>query len=305
MIHEERLDAALPNYKKDPNSNMNVQDYVLSSDKEPAALKSVFRTANILSCLSKGIDSITEIATVCKLNKSTIHRLLKALGEARITMRDPITRRYYIGPLIAEIASNPYFTHEHLGLCAINEMRYLSDFTGESIGLNVLIGLQNVLLHEIPSTYDLQIVAKKRISSNIHAGAASKVLLSQLDTKKLKIIMANLTLEPLTERTVTDKDELVAGVQHEIDLLDKKAEKSKGYTRKKAEDTLKTDVYASLDKAEFRITADIVADLADQYADLTAAKVTARLTALVKDGLVIKQDVKTEDKRTVKGYKLA
>ena len=106
--------------------------------------------------------------------------------------------------------SNPYVTHEHLVSCASNEMRSLSGFTGESVGLNVLIGLQNVLLHEIPSTYDLQIVAKKKIANQIHAGANLKVLLSQLSNKGLKVVMANLVLEQMTEHTATDKEQLMA-----------------------------------------------------------------------------------------------
>jgi IclR family KDG regulon transcriptional repressor len=125
-------------------------------------------------------------------------------------MQDNISRRYYIGPLITEIASNPYVTHEHLVSCAFNEMRSLSDITCETVGLGVLVGLKNILLHEIPSSYDLQIIAKKKISSQIHAGSSGKVLLSQLRNKDLKIVMNNLTLEPVTELTVTDREQLMA-----------------------------------------------------------------------------------------------
>ncbi len=191
-------------------SNIHMQNEVVDTNKKPTAFKSVFRTANVLTCLSKGVTSVTDIASICKIHKSTVHRLLQALGEAGLTMQDPISRRYYIGPLITEIASNPYVTHEHLVSCAINEMVSLSSFTCESIGLNVLIGLQNVLLHEIPSSHDLQLIAKKKISGQIHAGANSKVLLSQLYNKELKIVMTNLAFEPITEHTVTDKQQLMA-----------------------------------------------------------------------------------------------
>lgn len=107
------------------------------------------------------------------------------------------------------------------------------------------------------------------------------------------------------ETGVEDKDELIAFAQKEIDALAAKAEKSKGYKRKAKEDTLKDAVVTVLGSDEYRIIADITADLAVDFADVTAAKVTARLTALAKEGLVVKSDVKTEDKRTVKGYKLA
>ena len=131
--------------------------------QKPPLFKSIYRTADILNCLNKGIITVSEIATTLKINKSTVYRLLQALGEAEITLRNPINRQYYIGPLIAKIAANPYITHNTLVLCAINEMERLSALTGESIAVNVLIGINNYLLHEIPSTHDIQIVARKRI----------------------------------------------------------------------------------------------------------------------------------------------
>ncbi|MBN2060660.1 MAG: IclR family transcriptional regulator [Deltaproteobacteria bacterium] len=210
MVMEDRLnDTAKYNNNTDKLNN-NFIDGLPLEKEEPNILRSVYRTANILTCISNGIDSITGIANTCGLNKSIVYRLLKAMSEVRLTTRNHITRRYHIGPLISEIASNPNVAHEQLILCAINEMRYLSDYSRESIGLNVLIGLQNVLVLEIPSTYDLRIVAKKKTYGNIHAGANCKILLSQLSSKKLKTVMKNMVLDPITENTITDKEKLLS-----------------------------------------------------------------------------------------------
>ena len=96
---------------------------------------------------------------------------------------------------------------------------------------------------------------------------------------------------------------LVEFITKEVELIEKKAEKSKTYKKKKDEDTLKVDVLAALGD-EFRITSDITEDLKVDYEDVTAAKITARLTALVKEGLVVKESIKV-DKRTLMGYKVA
>jgi len=181
--------------------------------QKPPLFKSIYRTADILSCLNKEIATVSEIAATLKINKSTVYRLLQALGEAGITLRNPVNRRYYIGPLIAEIAANPYITHNTLVLCAVNEMERLSALTGESIAVNILIGKNSYLLYEIPSTHDIQIVGRKRISSNLHAGGSSKVLLSQLNSKDLKIIINNLSFERLTERTITNKEEFLKQIK--------------------------------------------------------------------------------------------
>jgi len=189
---------------------INLSNILPEDKKKPAVYKSVYRTANILKCLINGINSVTEIANTCKLDKSTVFRLLKTLNESELTMQDPINRLYYIGPLITEIASNPNVTHERMVWCAITEMKRLSDITGESIGLSILVGLQAVLLYEIRSVYDMALAAKKRVNSNIHSGATGKVLLSLLNAKDQKIAVNMLELKPFTEHTVTDKEQLLA-----------------------------------------------------------------------------------------------
>lgn len=180
------------------------------SDKSKITLKPIFRTAAILNCLSNGVTSITDISKSCDVNKSTLHRLLKALNKAGITMQDTISRRYYIGPTVTQVISKPYVNHEHLVSCAINEMQSLAEYTCENVGLNILIGLKSILLYEIPSVHEFQLVIKNKIVTDLHAGASSKVLLSQLNDKELEIAMINLKFEQITEHTTTSKEELLA-----------------------------------------------------------------------------------------------
>jgi IclR family KDG regulon transcriptional repressor len=195
---------------RDIDNYINAPKLLPDDKRKPTVYKSVYRTANILKCLSNGINSVTEIANICNLDKSTVYRLLKTLNESGLTLQDPISRLYYVGPLITEIASNPHVTHEHLIWCAINEMKRLADLTGESIALSVLIGLQAVLLYEIRSIYDFALSAKKKVIGYIYAGASGKVLLSQLSNKDLKIAINLLDIKPLTEHTITDKEQLLA-----------------------------------------------------------------------------------------------
>ena len=206
---EENLESSLF-FSSSNLEKPDIASRLLDTSKKPTALKTIFRTANILTCLNNGIDSVTDIATACNLDKATIHRLLRALVEARIIMQDPITRKYYTGPLVAEIASNPKITHEHFVSCAIQEMRSLSKLTGESIGLNVLIGVHTVLLYEIQSSQDHKIVAKKRVAGNIHAGAHGKALLCLLNNKNLILVLSNIDFERLTEYTITFKEKFIA-----------------------------------------------------------------------------------------------
>lgn len=189
----------------------NGNDSIDNNGGEPVAFRSVLRIACILNCLSQGINTVTEIATSCQLNKSTAYRLLRAAEKAGLTMRDPYTRRYFLGPLVSEIASNPYIPHEQLVECAIIEMNLLSEYTRESIGLHVLSGFHNLLLvHEIPSVHELRVEAKNRIHTGLHTGGTSKSLLAQLNSKTLKIVLNGLDFTPLTPYSIKNREELTA-----------------------------------------------------------------------------------------------
>lgn len=191
------------------NNKFNIQENILNVKEQPTSFKTVYRIADILTCLTKGIDSVTEIADICQVNKSTIHRLLKAMEQAEMTIQDPISHKHYMGPLIVKAVSAPNVTHEVLISCAIKEMNYLWNLTNETIGLCILTGLRSVLLYQIQCGYEHKIVGKNKVINKLHAGASTKVLLSELSEKELQIAMVNMDFEQITENTISKKAELI------------------------------------------------------------------------------------------------
>ena len=123
-----------------------------------------------------------------------------------------------------------------------------------------------------------------------------------MEKKMTKKEMFGLLLGLLETAEVAEREELKNFVAHEIEKKENKAEKAKTYKRKKTADVLKEQIYTKLDALEFRTIHDIVSDFND--ADITAAKVSARLTSLVKEGVAIKEEIKIENRKLM-GYKLA
>ena len=123
-----------------------------------------------------------------------------------------------------------------------------------------------------------------------------------MEKKMTKKEMFGLLLGLLETAEVAERDELKNFVAHEIEMIENKAEKAKTYKRKKTADVLKEQIYTKLNVFEFRTIHDIVSDF--DNADITAAKVSARLTSLVKEGLAIKEEIKIENRKLM-GYKLA
>ena len=118
-------------------------------------------------------------------------------------------------------------------------------------------------------------------------------------TKKDKY---GMLLEILAEVELADKDMLVEFVQGEVRAIERKAEKAKERPRAKKEDVLKAAVLGTL-LTKPQTGSDILAIVKNDFEDATQAKVTARLTSLVKEGHAVKENVKV-DGRTLVAYKI-
>lgn len=190
------------------NNYFVIRNLALDKDQKSTSIRAVYRAVRILTCLSNNTNTLTEIANCCGLTKPTVFRLMKTMEELHLVTQDPITRHYYLGPLINQIASNPQANHHYLITSALEELRYLWDFSGETVELNIMVGIQYIRLHEIQSKFDLKVVQGPDPVGPIYVGATAKILLSQLNDEDLQIAMRNIEIRPVTEHSVTDKREL-------------------------------------------------------------------------------------------------
>ena len=113
-----------------------------------------------------------------------------------------------------------------------------------------------------------------------------------------------LIKEVLEASDVEAKSELLTFVEKQVEMIENKAEKAKARAAEKkiAGDELREAVKSVLTN-EFQ-TADAITSQVDGE-EVTRAKVISRLGQLVKNGEAEKTDVKTDDNRTVKAYKIA
>lgn len=99
------------------------------------------------------------------------------------------------------------------------------------------------------------------------------------------------------------KEGILGFIDHEVELLEAKAAKAaeRAASKKADGDELRNAVQAVLTD-ELQTIDAITAQIEGE--DITKAKVTVRLTQLVKAGIATKDMVKTEDSRKVTAYKL-
>lgn len=99
------------------------------------------------------------------------------------------------------------------------------------------------------------------------------------------------------------KGEMLDFIDTQLEQLAKKAEKAKERAEKvKVEGDELREIVQSVVTEDFQTADAIAAQIEGE--DITKAKVTARLTQLVKAGIVEKESMKTEDGRKVMHYRL-
>jgi DNA-binding IclR family transcriptional regulator len=193
--------------------NINSSPRNISPGKSEPLSGSIAHAASVLDCISQDTHALTDIARECNLGKSTVHRVLKLLEQSRLVVQDVLNRRYYLGPLIMQLASNPLTTHEYLIMYAIQEMKNLARLSEETVALDIMAGIQYFSLYEVPSQFDLKVTQESRMSGNLQAGASVKALLSLYNDKQLKTALNSMDIVRTTEFTVTDKELLMAQIK--------------------------------------------------------------------------------------------
>lgn len=105
--------------------------------------------------------------------------------------------------------------------------------------------------------------------------------------------MYTMTINILNETSAPEKDELIAGLQHEIDLLNSKSSASRKPTKTQIEnDGFKATIVAHLSLAD---TSKTIKELQSEISDLATLsnqRITHMLTDLVKAGTLTKDYVK-------------
>jgi DNA-binding IclR family transcriptional regulator len=194
--------------------NIKIREKTMGESKNSYTNTSLTRVVNILLCLSNGYNTSTDIAKYCNYTISTVHRLLNVMKRLNLAVRDPYTHKYYLGTLLAQISSNQTAAHRYLVIHSLQEMKRLSNLTEETINLAIMVQFRYVLLHDIQTKLELRIVEHPVVSGMLFAfGASGKVLLSQVADNEITEVMSKVELPRVTDKSVTDRDTLIAQVK--------------------------------------------------------------------------------------------
>lgn len=177
----------------------------MKGDNTRTNIKTIGKAARVLKVISLGFSKLSDISREVDICKNGVYRLLYSLKQEGLVVQDPVTREYFMGPLLYEISANHLILHQRLINCSYLEMEDLRRVTGETVSLDIKFGMERLVLRQLIGTHNITFVGKTNPFDHLWIGAAGKVLLAQLGEHELKMILDQITLVARTPYSITDK----------------------------------------------------------------------------------------------------
>jgi DNA-binding IclR family transcriptional regulator len=166
------------------------------------SIRAVERALDILMCFSSQTPELTmtQIAELVGINKSTVHRLLATLAGKRFVERDPTTGAYRPGIRLIQMA---FLTMEHNDLrrLAAPYLHSLCEQHHENVNLSILDDTDVVYVDVIESSQRIKLAASPGQRLPAFCTASGKAILAFVPEEIVKSILER-GLPSYTQNTI-------------------------------------------------------------------------------------------------------
>jgi len=151
---------------------------------------------------------ISEISERMKLNKSTVHSLLKTLKMHGYIEQDSESGKYKLGMKLVERGN---FVVENLDVRTIARkyLLNLSKKTGHTLHLVILEGIEGLYIDKVEGTSANVLFSRIGRRVPIHSSGVGKVLIAFRDRSEIEKILDGYIFEQRTPKTLTNKKEFL------------------------------------------------------------------------------------------------
>jgi IclR family KDG regulon transcriptional repressor len=177
------------------------------------SVQTIDRALDIIELLAiqrEGLG-VTEIGSRVGLHKSTVYRLLNALGERGYIEKDEKYSTYKIGLKFLEISSL-YLNKLEIKTEALPYMRKLAEVMGQPVHLAILDGNEAVYIEKVEALNSIRMYSQIGRRLPLHCSAIGKVLLSGLKEDESKQMVKSIKLVKFTEKTISNQGKLLSEV---------------------------------------------------------------------------------------------
>jgi len=155
--------------------------------------------------------SVSEMARLSKLPKSTIHRMIGSLEEMGFLEKDQ-DGKYTLGILFLQFGQ---LVAERLDIrrIALPIMHQLRGEVGEAVHLAIRSGQEAVYIEKLDTDHPVRLFTKIGRRAPLYAGASSRVILAHLEAEEQEAYLGQVILKPFGMGTILDKQDLREALQ--------------------------------------------------------------------------------------------
>jgi DNA-binding IclR family transcriptional regulator len=183
----------------------------LLTDSSPGTVQAVQRSLRLLLVLAQAPRprTLQELSVVMGCSVSTVHRMLSTLSDFHLVEKEPLSRRYRLGPAVFHLAT-ARAKQTDLRELALPHMERLSDASLETISLEMRFGQQLVTLDTIESIQEVRLVGTVGVTTPIRElGAKCKVVLAFLPPAEQERILDQVRWERVGFTRTTLREALI------------------------------------------------------------------------------------------------
>lgn len=183
-------------------------EFVSNAKTPPQGAQAALRALRLLKLFTpeRAELKLAEISERSGLNKTTTHRLLKALHSESMLDRDPTNGAYRLGPALMALGVQALSSND-LRIRVRPLLSRLAEETGETATLEVPIDDTMLILDEVSGSHFVGAAGNVGTRWPIHATSTGKALIA-FDEQGVDRLVGQLV--PLTPRTITKRDQLRA-----------------------------------------------------------------------------------------------
>ncbi|MDQ0925805.1 DNA-binding IclR family transcriptional regulator [Pseudarthrobacter sp. W1I19] len=156
--------------------------------------------------------SAAEISRRAQLPFSTTYRLLGSLTRDGFVDYEPDGRRYHLGLRIFQLGQRVSNHHGFAGT-ALPVLRRVTEQTGEATILSVRDGHHHLTVNKVDGPQMFRVTSDPGHLGSLSTTAVGKALVAFAEDAEREKLLAELPLEPLTEKSITDRDAFRAEIE--------------------------------------------------------------------------------------------
>lgn len=145
---------------------------------------------------------VSELSRRLRLDRATVHRMLRTLLEERFIEQDADTRVYRLGPGVLELAQS-FLKQNGIADIALPHLNRLRDQTGETVALQILDGRETVCVAMAESRHPVRVTYYLGERMPVYCTSSGFVFLAGMPPAARKAMLSK-KLQKYTSKTIAD-----------------------------------------------------------------------------------------------------